>query len=167
MSLSAELNHKRELSNITELSVFDSVFVPILNYGHWTMANDWKSAIKRQRWNFCKEFTVWHLATKCAAVNFVKPWMSSHFSKWRDPSYVDSTTCPECPRKIWRDKFSWLRPRESGPKVVPGPDGAVTSPTFAGSRLGVELAEHLKLLLTVRYSISIPRAGAYPTIPRG
>jgi len=27
----------------------------------------------------------WHFATKCAAVQFVKPWTSSHFSESRDP----------------------------------------------------------------------------------
>ena len=29
-----------------------------------------------------------------SAVKFVKPWMSSHFSEWRDPSYVGSAMWP-------------------------------------------------------------------------
>ena len=35
---------------------------------------------KPQKWDICIEFTVWHLATKCAAVKFVKLWISIHFS---------------------------------------------------------------------------------------
>ena len=35
--------------------------------------------LKRKRWNFCEEPTVWHFATKCAAMKFVELWMSSQF----------------------------------------------------------------------------------------
>jgi len=41
---------------------------------------------KRQRWDFWEGFTVGHLATKCAAVKFIKTWMSSHFTVLKDPS---------------------------------------------------------------------------------
>jgi len=34
----------------------------------------------------------------------------------------------------------WLRPRESGPKIIKGPVGVTTSPTLLG-RFGVERAE--------------------------
>jgi len=55
--------------------------------------------------------------TKSTGVNTVKPEMSSLFSKSRDPSYVCSAMCSECPRKAWRGKTCWLHPRESGPEV--------------------------------------------------
>jgi len=35
--------------------------------------------LKWQGWDFCEKFTVWHFATKCAAVKFAEPWMSIHF----------------------------------------------------------------------------------------
>jgi len=43
-------------------------------------------------------------------------WMSSHFSESRDPSYVGSALCPECPTKDWRRKSCLLNSRESGPE---------------------------------------------------
>jgi len=82
--------------------------------------NDQYPKGKRQRRDFCEEFTVWHMATKCSnPVKFVKPWMLSHFSQWRDPSYVGSDMCPECSMKDWRSK-SWLHPRESGADIGVG-----------------------------------------------
>jgi len=53
----------------------------------------------RQRCDFCEELTLWHFATMFAAVKSAKPWMSNHFSGSRDPSYVGSAMCPECPTK--------------------------------------------------------------------
>jgi len=41
---------------------------------------------------------------RCAAVKFVKTWMSSHFSESKEPSYVRSAMCPDYSRKGWRDK---------------------------------------------------------------
>jgi len=88
---------------------------------------------------FCVEFTVWHFATKCAAVKFVNPWMSSHFSsESRDPSYVGSSMRPECPRKDSRGKSCWLHPRESDQEVVQRP-AEVTDLTW--SHLSVEPTE--------------------------
>jgi len=81
---------------------------------------------------FCEEFTLWHFATRCSAVKFVKPWMSNHFSESRDPSYVGSAMCPEFPRKDLRGKSYRLHPKESGPEVDQGPGGVITSPTLLG-----------------------------------
>jgi len=36
---------------------------------------------------------VWHFAKKCAAVKFVEPWISDHFFKLRDHSYVGMAIC--------------------------------------------------------------------------
>jgi len=37
------------------------------------------SQVKRQRRDICEEFTAWHVAAKCAAVQLVKTWLSRHF----------------------------------------------------------------------------------------
>jgi len=99
-----------------QFSVLKPVFISIQTYCHelvwWLKICYFKC--KRHTWDFCEEFTVWHFATKCAAVKFVKPWMSNHFSEQRDHSYVGSAMCPECPRK-----HCWLHPREKDPEVVP------------------------------------------------
>jgi len=45
----------------------------------WILDNDQKNfKRKRQMWDFCEEFTVWHFATKCTAVKFVKPGIFSY-----------------------------------------------------------------------------------------
>ena len=54
---------------------------------------------KRQRWDICEEFSVRHFVTKSTGLKSVKPRMSRQFSESRDPSYVSSAMCPECPRK--------------------------------------------------------------------
>jgi len=60
---------------------------------------------KRQRLDFCEEFTVWHFATKCAAVKLVKPWMSIHFSfETRNLSHVVPAMWSECLKKGSRDE---------------------------------------------------------------
>jgi len=51
----------------------------ILKLGKWLKEKHLKC--KRQRWDFCKEFTMWHFAPKSAAVKFLHLWMSNHFSK--------------------------------------------------------------------------------------
>jgi len=57
---------------------------------------------KRQIWDICKKFSVWHFVTKSTGVKSVKPGTSSNFFESRDPSYVSSAMYPECPRKEWR-----------------------------------------------------------------
>jgi len=76
------------LSNTAQLSAYKLAFAPILTDGHesWVMSERILYQVQTQRWDFCEEFMVWHFATKCAAVNFVKSWISSHFSESRDPS---------------------------------------------------------------------------------
>ena len=48
----------------------------------------------------------------------------------RDPCYVGSAMCSECPTKDWRGKSSWQRPRESGSEIIQGLGGV--TPTFLG-----------------------------------
>ena len=67
----------------------------------------------------CPAFTVWHFATKYAALKFAKPWMSNHFSEPRDPRYIVSAMCPESHSKDWRGKSCWLnhgKAAKSSPK---------------------------------------------------
>ena len=90
---------------------------------------------------------MWHFATKCAAVKFIKPWISRHFFESRDHSYVGSAICPECPRINWRGKSCWLHPRGSGPKVDQEPGGVTTSPTLLGPVLVWSQQNYLWLLV--------------------
>jgi len=83
---------KRELSTTAKLSAFKSIFVMFLTYGNEScvMTKECYLKCKRQRWDLCEEFKVWHFATKCAVVKFVKVCMLNHFSESRDPKYVRS-----------------------------------------------------------------------------
>ena len=73
---------------------------------------------KRQRWDICEEFSVWHLVTKTAGPKSIKPRMSSYFHESRDPTYVSSAMCPKCPRKEWRNKSFRLYTVYTRGKVV-------------------------------------------------
>ena len=65
------------------------MFAMDLVWKHWSNIKD-----------FCKEFTAWHYATKWAAVKFVIPWMSRHFSsESRDPSCIGSASVQNDPVK--------------------------------------------------------------------
>ena len=58
----------------------------------WLWLKKYYLKCKRQKWGFCDESTVWHLATKCAALKLGKPWMSMDLSsESKVPSYVGST----------------------------------------------------------------------------
>jgi len=81
---------KRDLSNTAKLSIYKSVFVPILTtcYESWV---DRKSAISSTgSSDFCNKFTTWL------------------FSEQRDTRYDGSATWSECPRKEWQGKSCWL-----------------------------------------------------------
>jgi len=87
---------------------------------------------KRQRWDICDEFSMWHFVTKSTGLKSAKPGMSIHFSESGDPIYVGSAMWPECRRKDWRSKSCWLHPQESDPEVVQGPGSWTISPTSLG-----------------------------------
>ena len=109
---------------------------------------------KRQM-GFCEEFTSWHFVTKCAAVKFIKPGMSNHFTESRDPNCIGSAICPKFPRKDWRGKSCWLDPRKCNPEVVQGPGVVTTFPTLLGHVLVWSQQNYLKCLWTVRYFESL------------
>jgi len=138
---------KRELSNTAKLSVFQSVFVPILAYGHesWVMIEKILSQVQAAEIGFLRMVHIVTFRDKRTAVRFAEPWISNHVSsESRDPSYVGSAMCPECPTKDWRGKSCWLKPRESGPKVVQGPRGVITSPTLLGPVLVWSRQNHVE-----------------------
>jgi len=51
---------KRELSKTAKMSVFKSVFIPILTNGRgsWVMTEKYFPQCKRHRWDFCEVSTV-------------------------------------------------------------------------------------------------------------
>ena len=76
---------------------------------------------KRQRWDICEEFLVWHFVIRSTGLKSVKPGMSRYFSESRDSRYVSSAMCPICPRKEWRTKSyrPQSTPKGKRPKVCP------------------------------------------------
>ena len=109
---------KRELSKTAKHLVFKSIFVPILTCGHesyttWRL-KEYYQKNKRQRWDICEEFLVWHFVTKSTDLKSVKPGMSSHFSASRDPGCVSSAMYPECSRKEWRTNSFGLQSTPTG-----------------------------------------------------
>jgi len=125
---------KKELSKNAKLSVFKSVFVPILTCGHESEKNTTeKIGLLSKKSSRCD-------TSKTTGLKSVKPGMSSHFSESRDPSYVSSAMCPECPRKEWRTKS--FRPQSSPtgkrPKFSPRTRWHDYISDFAWSRLNVE-----------------------------
>jgi len=65
---------KQELSNTANLSVFKSVFVPILTYGHESCVMT-ETVLLKYKWEmlFGEKFTARHFTIKCTAVKFIKP----------------------------------------------------------------------------------------------
>ena len=74
----------------------------------------------------------WHFVTRCVAVKLVKHWMSSHFSKSRDLSYIGLVMWPKCPRKDWQGKSCWLHQWEGSEKVMLAAGRVTTSLTLLG-----------------------------------
>ena len=136
-----------ELSRTVKRSVFKSVFVPILTCGHESCSR-WRltkycQKIKRQRWDICEKFLVWHFVTMSTDLKFVKSEMSSHFSESRDPSYVSSAMYPEFYKKEWRTNSFGLQSTHAGkrPRVRPRTRWRDYISNLAWSRLGVEPTE--------------------------
>ena len=110
--------------------------------------------------------TMWHFATKCAAVKIRQALISSNFSSaYRDPNYPGSTICPECYPKDWRRELNWLHPQESAkrsPKVqtewlhlrpcLPRFRLEQTEPSDIGESWGLEFFRVLLELLTPQTS---------------
>ena len=95
------------------------------NHHLWssTLSNNYKNALisTSGRDGILRRVHGVTFGTKCAAVKFVKPWTSSHFSsESKDPSYVDSSMRTEYLRKDWRRKSCWLhheKETQSRPKT--------------------------------------------------
>jgi len=146
---------KRE-SSTAKLSVFKSVFVPILTYvpESWVMS-EIISRVQTAERDFCDESVVWHFATKCAAVKVAEPWMWNHISselREHRYQYICFGHVSRIPTKDWRGKSSWLNQRKRGSEVIQGLGLVTTSPTLLGLVLVWSQQNYLKLLLAVRYS---------------
>jgi len=86
---------------------------------------------------------VWHFVTKNTGLKSVKPRKPSRFSKSGNPTYVNTATCPKCPRIERRTKSFRLQSPATGkrPKVCPRTRWLDYITDLAWSRLGVEPAE--------------------------
>ena len=121
----------------------------------WILVDDWKNTIPSASGRdriFAKSyeyFTVWHFATKRAAVKFVKLWISSHFFESRDPNYAGSAmrTGEASPARLpYTERPQWL----SKDQVE-----WTTHPTLLGPVLvWSQQNYYLRLLLPVKYSES-------------
>jgi len=92
---------------------------------------------KRQRWDICEEFSMWHFVTKSTGLKSVKPRMSSPSPNREIPTILDRPRVQNAPGK--NGELSHLgyglHPLESGPKFVQGPGGVAMSPNFLGTVL--------------------------------
>ena len=80
----------RELSKSAKLQFLNgSLFLssPVVMNLRWGL-KEYCLKNKRQRWDICREFSVWHFVTKYTDLKSVKPGMSSHFSDSRYPRYI-------------------------------------------------------------------------------
>ena len=122
----------------------------VMNLEQWLKEGD--LTCKRHRWDFCEEFAARRFATKCAAVKFVKPWMSIPSSEQQYHNYVDSANVSLIyRRKDCRGKFCWLHTQggsaQSSSKSTTWRDNISD---LAWSCLGVEHKNYLGFLVTVR-----------------
>jgi len=77
-------------------SLFRSIPM-VMNLGLWMKKYCLKC--KRQKWDFCEEYTMWHFATKCAAVKIAEPWMSTTSPNREIPATLVRPCVQNGPRK--------------------------------------------------------------------
>jgi len=78
---------------------------------------------------FGRKFTVQHFREKVLSCEIRKTLNVELLLRIeRSQLYVDSDMNPGWPMKHCRGKSCWPHPRESGPEVVQGPGGMITSP---------------------------------------
>ena len=115
-----------------KLSVFESVFVPIITCVHhqsWTMTERMLSQVQAAEMVFLRRVHGVTLRGKVRSCEIRKapntephPRIESSQLRWFGHVYWVS--------QDWRGWSCWLHPRESGPEVVQGPDRATASLTF-------------------------------------
>ena len=114
---------KWELSSSANLSVFISIFVPILICAHepwvFTVLSQRQGA---ERWDICQEFTAWRFSKKVRCFEIHKSLNIESFLLRieKDLSYNDSATLPECPWKIDEVNLCGPTPGKAAQKVVQG-----------------------------------------------
>jgi len=145
---------KRELLNTADLSVFKSVFVSILIYGHESLVMT--DRILSHSQGQAAVIFLWNIhgmtpRDKDRNCEISKPVNVEALSKSRDASHVGSVMCPESSRKDWRSTSCWLHLHETDPEVDQGPGGVTTSPTLLSPVLVRSQQNYFKLLLVMRY----------------
>jgi len=109
---------KRELWKTAKLSVCKGDFAPILTCGHETcsrsLLKDYCLKNKRQRWDFCEAFSLWHFVTKSTDLISVKPrifnplvWIERFQLCW-------FWQVSKCLREEWRTKYFGLQSKPTG-----------------------------------------------------
>jgi len=82
------------------VTVFKSIFVPILTCGHESQLTT-ESILSKEQMAEMGYLRRALGVTNSTVLKSVKSGMSSHLSESKDPSYVSSAMYPECPRKEW------------------------------------------------------------------
>ena len=80
---------KRELSKNAKLSIFKTVFVPILTYGHesWVMIEQVRSQVQASEMRFLQKIKELNCLTRCATLRFENLLTSSrNFCELKDLS---------------------------------------------------------------------------------
>ena len=113
---------KWELSNIAKLSVFKSVFVPILMYGHesWVMTERALSQVVTAEMGFLRRVHGVTLRDKVRSCEIrkafsVEPLLQIERSQLRWCNHVSIMSQERFARQVY-----WPNPRESGPEVDQG-----------------------------------------------
>jgi len=125
---------KREVSNAAKLSVFESIFVPILTFGHgsWVMIERMLSQVQAaekgsmQRVNCVAPVDKVRSCEIRGALN-VESFLRIGRSQLRWLGHVFRMS-----QEKWRGKSCWLHVRESGQEVVQGSGRGTKSPNFLG-----------------------------------
>jgi len=144
---------KRELSNIAKWSIFKSVFVAILTYGHESLIMTERILSQPStsgRMGFLQEprrqtSRLVHSCDIRKALN-VEP-----FSKSKDPSYVGSDTWSDYSRKYGWGKSCWLTPTGKQPRGRPKTRWSDYISDLVWPVLVWSQHNYLRLLLIVRY----------------
>ena len=99
---------KRELLKKEKLSIFKTVFVPILTYGHkcWVTTKRVRLPVQTSEMRFYKESKELHCLTRCEALRFENLLTPSRcFSKLKDVSLVGLAMYAVCLKKCSPNKL--------------------------------------------------------------
>ena len=138
--------------------------VPAYGYGYWVMTERILCQVHAAELD--ENFMVWHIATKVAAMKFVKPWILSHSLPNREiPATLVRPSVQNVPEKIGETSTVGYTQGKEAQRLPKDHVEWLTSPTLLGpSWCGASR--------TIRYccwpwGISSPKAAAPSTLPKG